>query len=111
MLMFITILLRAKMTFGFHGLTTLRADGTSACGDFHAPARQHPHLGARSPKADHRGRFGIFLFGQQFLSENNDAVTVLIIAQPDLTDSEEWLDGRVDAHDVFYIVTGCFRKF
>src|SRR6266487_2976 len=110
-LMLIPILLWAEMTFGLYRLTTLRADGTSARRNFHAPARQHPHLRARSPKADHRGRFGIFLFGQQFLGENHDAVAVLVISKTDFTNAKEWIDRRVDTHDVFHIITGSFRQF
>jgi hypothetical protein len=44
-LVLITVLLRAEVSFRFHRLTTLRADGTTARDDLHTPARQHTHLG------------------------------------------------------------------
>jgi hypothetical protein len=88
LLMFIPIFLRTEMPLRFHRLTTLWADGASARGNLHAPARQHPHLRARRPKADHRGRLGIILFGQQFLCEDDDTVAILVITQPDLSDTE-----------------------
>jgi len=100
----VPVLLRAEVTFGFHRLTTLRADGASAVDHVCAPACQFAYLVAGGPKADLRGGFGVFLFGQQFLGEDDHAVAFLVVAQADLACAEERVNGWVDPHL-------CFNEF
>src|SRR5215216_1906039 len=102
--MSIPIFLRAERCSGFDGLPALWTDRAAARRNFHTPARQHSHLRARSPEANHRGSLRVFLFGQQFLCEYNNPVAVFIIAKTDLTNTEEWVNRRVDAHHFFHII-------
>ena len=98
------------MPLGFFGLTALRTDRASARDDFHAPAREHLHLRARRPKADDRRRFGIIFLSENFFCEQHDEVAFFVVAESDLADAEERVDGRVDAHHFLHVIARGFGE-
>ena len=69
-------------------LAALRTDRAPARDDLHTPACQHPHLGARSPETDHGRGLLVILFRQQFLDEEHDEITFLVLAQTNFANAE-----------------------
>src|ERR1043165_5735256 len=104
----IPILLRAKMSLRFLGLTALRTDRTPTRDNFHAPARQHTDLCPRRPKTDDRGSLLILFFCQHFFDEQYDQITILVIAETDLSHPKERIDRRIDSHHFLDVIARGF---
>src|SRR6266478_4595689 len=96
--MFMAVFLRAEVTFRFHGLPTLWTDGSSTLDDFLAPTGHGPRLGACAPETNGCSFFRVIAIHYDFARDNNNQVTVFIVAKPNFSRAEDWLYRRIDAH-------------
>jgi hypothetical protein len=75
-LMLVPVLFGAEVTFGFHGLTALRAERTAAADDLTAPISQAADLDPRAPEADLGGLFRVIAFQYNLAQHDDDHVIV-----------------------------------
>ncbi len=104
------ILLRAKVSFEFHRLAALRANGPPAAGDLRAPARYAADLRACTPETHHRSLIGIGILLQDFAHQQYYQIVLGIVAQADLTCAEERVHRRGNMHFSLIIIRFCLRQ-
>jgi hypothetical protein len=102
----VTILLGAEVTIRVHGFATLWAERAPTGGNFHTPTAHGEQLRPGAPKAYYASFFSILSLWHYFPGDQNQLVTLGIIAQTKLAHPEKRVYRWVNVHLILGIITG-----